>query len=147
MTSSGGAPTTTRRPTARSARTDSSVVSSNESGYRLSTSGSPLSGLNSGTIFHCAAPLEVVARVLHPNDRNLLRASPFDHAADVRDRRVPLVRLAQDAGLHVDHQQRGVRTVLECRHGLPSLSLNSVRLSAGGGPVWARREAPQPGGR
>src|SRR3954470_14879452 len=106
MTSSGGAPTTTRRPTARSARTDSSVVSSNESGYRLSTSGSPLSGLNSGTIFHCAAPLEVVARVLHPNDRNLLRASPFDHAADVRDRRVPLVRLAQDAGLHVDHQQR-----------------------------------------
>src|SRR5262249_24100288 len=49
-------PTTTRRPTARSERTDSSVVSSNESGYRFWTCGSLSSGLNSGTIFHCSLP-------------------------------------------------------------------------------------------
>jgi hypothetical protein len=62
---------------------------------------------------------EVVARVLHPDDRNLRRASLLDHGADVRDDGVPLVRATHDAVLHVNYEQCSVRAVLECRHGLP----------------------------
>jgi hypothetical protein len=54
-----------------------------------------------------------------PDDRSLRRASFLDDGADVRDNGVTLVRFTHDAVLHVDHEQRGVRAVLECRH-LPS---------------------------
>ena len=57
---------------------------------------------------------EVVARVLHPDDRNLRRASFLDDGADVRDDGVPLVSAAHDAVLHVDHEKCSVRAVLEC---------------------------------
>jgi hypothetical protein len=59
---------------------------------------------------------EVVARVLYPDDRNLGRTGFLDHGADVRDDAVPLVRAAHDAVLHVDHEDCGVRPVLEGRH-------------------------------
>ena len=66
-----------------------------------------------------ASLLEVVARVLHPDDRNVCRASFVDDGADIRDDCVPLVGAFHDAVLHVDHEKCSVRAVLECRHRLP----------------------------
>ena len=57
--------------------------------------------------------------MLHPHDRNVGRARLVDDGADIRDDRVALVRLAHNAVLDVDHEQCGVRTVFECRHGSP----------------------------
>ena len=57
--------------------------------------------------------------MLHPDDRNLRRASFLDDGADIRDDGVPLVGTAHDAVLNVDHEKCSVRAVLECRHGLP----------------------------
>jgi hypothetical protein len=45
-----------------------------------------------------------------------------NQAADVRDNRVALVSPLDDAVLHVDDEERGVRPVLECGHGLPLLT-------------------------
>src|SRR5205085_11232949 len=69
-----------------------------------------------------AAPHEVLVGVLHPDDGNQFPPRPLDKAADVRDDSVALVSLLDDAVLHVDDEERGVRPVLECRHGLPSYS-------------------------
>jgi hypothetical protein len=60
-----------------------------------------------------------VVGVLHPHNRDLLLARSLDEAADVRHHRVALVRPLDDAVLDVDDEERGVRPVLECGHGLP----------------------------
>jgi hypothetical protein len=57
--------------------------------------------------------------VLDPDDRDLLGPCLLDEAADVRDDGVALRRTFDDAGLHVDDEERGVRAVLERGHGLP----------------------------
>jgi hypothetical protein len=57
--------------------------------------------------------------VLDPDNGDLFASRLFHQAADVRDDRVALVRLSDDAVLHVDDEERGVRPVLECGHGLP----------------------------
>jgi hypothetical protein len=54
-----------------------------------------------------------------PDDRDLLTASLRDEAPDVRDDRVAFVGPFDDAGLHVDDQERSVRPVLQCGHCLP----------------------------
>jgi hypothetical protein len=73
-----------------------------------------------------ASLLEVLARVLHPDDRNLRRAGLLDDCADVRDDRVTLVCAADDAVLYVDDEQCGVGAVLECRHGLPLVATRTA---------------------
>lgn len=49
----------------------------------------------------------------------------LNKVADVRDDRVALVRPLDDAVLHVNDDECGVRPVLECGHGLPLLTLGS----------------------
>ena len=55
--------------------------------------------------------------MLHPDDRDLRRASFLDDGADIRDDGVVFVGAAHDAVLHVDHEECSVRAVVECRHG------------------------------
>jgi hypothetical protein len=69
-----------------------------------------------------APPGQLLVRMLDPDHRDPLPPRLLDQAADVRDDRVPLVRPLHDAVLHVDHQECGVRPVLECGHGLPLLT-------------------------
>jgi hypothetical protein len=52
----------------------------------------------------------------------------LDKAADVRDDRVALRSPLDDAVLHIDDEECGVRPVLECGHGLPLLTLASVSI-------------------
>ena len=72
---------------------------------------------------------EVVARVLHPDDRNLGRAGFLHHGADVGDDRVAFIGVTHDPGLHVDHEQCGVRAIVECRHGSPDSWLGRRTLA------------------
>ena len=86
-------------------------------------SGSRSSGLNSETISHCWLPSRRLSlAVLHPDDRNRGRASLLDDGADVCDDGVPVVGSVDDAVLHVDDEECGIRAVLECRHGLSLLA-------------------------
>jgi hypothetical protein len=57
--------------------------------------------------------------VLDPDDGYLLPPGLLDEAADVRDDRVAFVRALEGAVLHVDDEERGVRSVLECGHWAP----------------------------
>jgi hypothetical protein len=66
--------------------------------------------------------------VLDPDNGDLFPPRLLDKAADVRDDRVALVRPLDDAILHVDDEECGVRPVLECRHGLPLVTLGSCAL-------------------
>jgi len=66
-----------------------------------------------------APPLELLAGVLDPDDGDPFAPRLLDQAADVRDDRVALVSAVDDACLHVDDEERGVRPVLDCGHGLP----------------------------
>jgi hypothetical protein len=63
---------------------------------------------------------ELVVGVPDPHDRNALLTCSIDEAADIRDDLVALVCAAHDACLHIHHEERGVRPVLECRHGASS---------------------------
>ena len=74
-----------------------------------------------------AALLEVLVGVLDPDDGNLLLPGLLDEAADVGDDRVAGVCSPDDAVLHVDDEERGVRPLLECGHGLPFLSSGAFR--------------------
>ena len=78
-----------------------------------------------------ASRRKVVARVLHPDDRNLRGASLVDDGADFRDDCVPLVGALHDAVLHVDHEHCSVRAVLECRHRLPLVASSDSPTLAG----------------
>jgi hypothetical protein len=66
-----------------------------------------------------APPRELLVGVLDPDDGDLLPPGLLDEAADVRDDRVSLVRALEGAVLHVDDEDRGVRSVIECGHGPP----------------------------
>jgi hypothetical protein len=48
---------------------------------------------------------------------------------DVRDDRVAFVSPLDDAVLHVDDEECGVRSILECGHDLPLLTLASSVLA------------------
>src|SRR5207237_9095206 len=72
-----------------------------------------------------APPRKLLVGVLHPDDGDPFPPRLLDKAADVRDDRVALVSPLDDAVLHVDDEECGVRPVLECSHGLPLLTLDS----------------------
>jgi len=60
-----------------------------------------------------------LAGVLDPDDGDIFLPRLVDQAADVPDDRVALVRALDHAVLHVDDEECGVRTVIECAHGPP----------------------------
>ena len=68
---------------------------------------------------------QLVVGVLDPDDRDPFPPRLLDQAADASHDRVALVSLRDDAVLHVDDEECGVRPVLECGHGLPLLTLGS----------------------
>jgi hypothetical protein len=61
--------------------------------------------------------------VLDPDDGDLLLARLVDEAADVGDHRIALVSFLDDALLHIDDEQCGVRPILKCGHRFPLLTL------------------------
>src|SRR5205823_6712793 len=63
-----------------------------------------------------------VVGVLDPDDGDAFLPRLLDEAADVCDDRVALGSPLDDAVLHVDDEECGVRPVLECGHGLPFLA-------------------------
>src|SRR5258708_1980046 len=56
-----------------------------------------------------APPRELLVGVLHPDDGDPFPPRPLDEAAHVGDDRVALVRPFDDAVLHVDDKEAGVR--------------------------------------
>jgi len=72
-----------------------------------------------------APPRKLLVGVLDPDNGDPFPPRLLDKAADVRDDRVALVSPLDDAVLHVDDEECGVRPVLECGHGLPLLTLGS----------------------
>ena len=92
-------------PTARSASTDSSVVSSNESGYRFWTRGSLSSGLSSGTIPHCSLPCARLSLECCTQTTGTSAARACRRRCRHWRRPVPLVGSAHNAVLHVDHEK------------------------------------------
>ena len=63
------------------------------------------------------APLrQLLVGVLDPDHRDPFPPGPIDEAADVGDHRVALVSTLDDAFLHVDDEERGVRSVFERGH-------------------------------
>ncbi len=70
-------------------------------------------------------PRQLLVGVLDPDDGDPFPPRLLDKAADVRNDRVALVSPLDDAVLHVDHEERGVRPVLECRHGLPFFTVGA----------------------
>jgi len=66
-----------------------------------------------------APPRKLLVGVLDPDNGDPFPSRLLDKAADVRDDRVALVSPLDDAVLHVDDEECGVRPVLECGHGLP----------------------------
>ena len=85
---------------------------------------------------------QFVVGVLHPDHRYVRGAGSVDEGVDVGDHALDLECLAHHAALHVDHHQRGVRPILERRHGrnVPcarrcderSARIRSFRSSQGG---------------
>jgi hypothetical protein len=57
--------------------------------------------------------------MLNPDHGDPFSPRLLDQVADVRDDRVAFVSPADDAVLYVDDEERGIRPVLECGHGLP----------------------------
>src|SRR3989442_10713767 len=70
-------------------------------------------------------PRKLLDGVLTPETGTPSPPRLLDKAADVRDDRVALGSPLDDAVLHVDDEECGVRPVLECGHGLPLLTLGS----------------------
>src|SRR6202042_2563637 len=62
---------------------------------------------------------EVLVGVPDPDDGYLFPPRLVDQAADIRDDRIALVRPGDGAVLHIDHEERGVRPVVEGGHGGP----------------------------
>ena len=72
-------------------------------------------------------PFSIAGKQLgQEDDRDLFPSRLLDQAADVRDDRVALRSALDDAVLHVDDEECGVRAVLECGHGLLFLTLTRV---------------------
>src|SRR5271165_1552562 len=66
-----------------------------------------------------APPHQLLVGVLDPDHRDLFTARLVDQSADVGHDLVAPVGAGDDAVLHVDDEQCGLRAVLECGHGLP----------------------------
>jgi len=107
-----------------------------------------------------ASPRKLLVGVLDPDDGDPFPPRLFDKAADVRDDRVALVRPRDDAVLHVDDEERGVRPIRECGHRLrlqrwAAVSLHdnpprtAGRTEPGVAPsiVWRAAPAPVPDAR
>jgi hypothetical protein len=56
--------------------------------------------------------------VLYPDDGDTFLSRSLHEAADVRHDGVASMGTLDDAGLHIDDQECGVRSVLERRHSL-----------------------------
>ena len=83
-------------------------------------------GLSSATICQLiGAPDGALVGVLDPDDGHVLPPRLVDQAGDVADDHVAFVRTGDDAVLHVDDEEGGVRPVLERGHGLTSFTLGS----------------------
>ena len=82
---------------------------------------------------------KLLVAVLDPHDGNVFLARLLHEAADVGDDGVAIVSALDDALLHVDDEERGVRPVLECRHGF-SFRSSHHRFSARSGPGGCRRD-------
>jgi hypothetical protein len=54
--------------------------------------------------------------VLDPDSGNVFPPSRLDEVSDVRDDRVAVMSIFNDAVLHIDDEERGVGTVLEGCH-------------------------------
>jgi len=63
-----------------------------------------------------ASPGQILVKMLHPDNGDTFLPCPLHEAADVRHDGVASMGALDDAGLHVDDQQCGVRSVLECGH-------------------------------
>ncbi len=63
-----------------------------------------------------APPFELLVRMLDPDNRHPFSPRLLNKASDIRDDRVALVSPLDDAVLHVDDNQCGVRPVLERGH-------------------------------
>src|SRR5207247_8229545 len=94
-----------------------------------------------------APPRKLLVEVLDPDNGDPLPPRLFDQGADVRDDSVALGSPLDDAVLHVDDEECGVRPVLECGHGLPFLTLGSCvstygkqRAQPGDGPAKEDRD-------
>ena len=66
-----------------------------------------------------AAPGQALVEVLDPDHGDPFPPRLADKAADIRHDSVAIVRLGDDAVLHVDDEERGVGPVLQCAHGVP----------------------------
>src|SRR5207247_3850492 len=77
-----------------------------------------------------APPRKLLVGVLDPANGAPFPPRLVDKAADVRDDRVALGSPLDDAVLYVDDEECGVRSVLECGHGLSFLTLGSCILSS-----------------
>jgi hypothetical protein len=75
----------------------------------------------------------VVVGVLHPDHGDPFLPRLLDQAADIRDDGVACVRFGDDAVLHIDDQQCGVRPVLECGHGCVPVDEPKLLPMVGGG--------------
>src|SRR5207244_1720117 len=92
-----------------------------------------------------APPRKLLVGMLDPDDGNPFPPRLLNKAADVRDDRVALGSPLDDAVLHVDDEECGVRAVLKCGHGLPLLTLAPVSTHGNqpidGGPELGVRVA------
>jgi len=85
-----------------------------------------------------APPRKLLVGVLDPDNGDVFPPCLLDKAADLRDDRIALVSLIDDAVLHIDDEEGGVGPVLECRHDLPRSRWALVSLTV---------EAPTVSGR
>jgi hypothetical protein len=76
-----------------------------------------------------AAPSNLVVGMLDPDNGDPFPPRLLDEAADVGDNLVALHCSLDDAVLHVDDEEGGVRPVLESAHGFP-LDAGLIRLGA-----------------
>src|SRR3989442_4909189 len=90
-------------------------------------------------------PRKLLDGVLTPETGTPSPPRLLDKAADVRDDGVALGSPLDDAVLHVDDEECGIRAVLKCGHGLPLLTLAPVSTHGNqpidGGPELGVRVA------
>src|SRR6185295_14130152 len=103
----------------------------------------------------CAALPLIHLEVLDPDDGNPLAPRALHQGADIPDDRVARMRLRNDADLHVNDEECGVRPILECGHIPPSLlglsflayaraGREAERLEVGAAVGFARRTSLRP---
>jgi hypothetical protein len=81
-----------------------------------------------------SSPGQILVGMLHPDNGDTLLPCPLHEAADVRDDGVASMGALDDAGLDIDDQECGVRSVLECGHFPP--------IDVGARVTQGRRDRP-----